>query len=102
VRRNSERSDRTRPVCLSTHRTTFPLHSLERRARSSGLDSATATAQIAAIQHSQQLYQNPFVNMAYTFIEPFPVGLIITLVSAAVLRRKAPVDSATAPSVMTT
>jgi hypothetical protein len=40
--------------------------------------------------------------MAYTFIEPFPVGLIITLVSAAVLRRKAPVDSATAPSVMTT
>jgi hypothetical protein len=53
-------------------------------------------------QHSQQLYQNPFVNMAYTFIEPFPVGLIITLVSAAVLRRKVPVDSATAPSVMTT
>jgi hypothetical protein len=72
------------------------------KVQSSGLDSATATAQIAAIQHSQQLYQNPFVNMAYTFIEPFPVGLIITLVSAAVLRRKAPVDSATAPSVMTT
>src|SRR6266700_5198393 len=47
---------------------------------------------IAAIQRSQQLYQNPFVNMAYTFMEPLPVGLIITLISAAILRRKAPVE----------
>jgi hypothetical protein len=30
--------------------------------------------------------------MAYTFIEPFPVGLIITGISAAILRRKAPVE----------
>jgi hypothetical protein len=59
-------------------------------------------AQIAAIQRSAQLYQNPFVNMAYTFIEPFPVGLVITLISAAALRRKAPVESATASAVTTT
>ena len=39
--------------------------------------------------------------MAYTFIEPLPVGLIITLISAAILRRKAPVGSAAAPAVMT-
>ena len=58
--------------------------------QSSGLDPATAAAQVAAIQHSQQLYQNPFVNMAYTFMEPLPVGLIITLISAVMLRRKAP------------
>src|SRR6201991_4405099 len=60
------------------------------KVQSSGLDPATTAARVAAIQHSQQLYQNPFINMAYTFIEPFPVGLIITLISAAVLRRKAP------------
>lgn len=60
--------------------------------QSSGLDPATTAAQVAAIQHSQQLYQNPFVNMAYTFMEPLPVGLIITLLSAAVLRRKAPAE----------
>jgi hypothetical protein len=59
------------------------------KVQSSGLDPATTAAQVAAIQHSQQLYQNPLVNMAYTFIEPFPVGLIITLISAAMLRRKA-------------
>jgi hypothetical protein len=58
--------------------------------RSAGLDSATTAARVAAIQHSQQLYQNPLVNIAYTIIEPLPVGLLITLISAAVLRRKAP------------
>jgi hypothetical protein len=63
----------------------------------SGLDPATAAAQVAAIQHSQQLYQNPFVNMAYTFIEPFPVGLIITLISAAVLRKKRQSQPAQSP-----
>lgn len=57
--------------------------------QSAGLDSATTAAQVAAIQHSQQLYQNPLVNMAYTFMEPLPVGLLITLISAALLRRKA-------------
>jgi hypothetical protein len=72
------------------------------KVQSSGLDTAAIAAQVAAIQRSAQLYQNPFVNMAYTFIEPFPVGLIMTLVSAAILRRKAPVESATAPGAMTT
>ena len=67
--------------------------------QSSGLDPATIAAQVAAIQRSAQLYQNPLVNMAYTFIEPFPVGLVITLVSAAVLRRRAPAGSG-APGVV--
>jgi hypothetical protein len=68
------------------------------KVQSSSPDPATVAAQVAAIRRSQQLYQNPFVNMAYTFIEPFPVGLIMTLVSAAILRRKAPVESAAASS----
>jgi hypothetical protein len=72
------------------------------KVQSSGLDPATTAAQVAAIQRSQQLYQNPFVNMAYTFMEPLPVGLIITLISAAILRRKAPVEPTAAPAVMTT
>ena len=68
----------------------------------SGLDPATTAAQVAAIQRSQQLYQNPLVNMAYTFMEPLPVGLIITLISAAILRRKAPAETAAASAAMTT
>ena len=70
------------------------------KVQASGLDPATTAAQVAAIERSQQLYQNPFVNMAYTFIEPLPVGLIITLISAAVLRRKGPVNPTAASAAM--
>jgi hypothetical protein len=66
--------------------------------QSAGLDPATTAAKVAEIQHSQQLYQNPFVNMAYTFIEPFPVGLIITLISAAILRKKTQSQPSQSPS----
>jgi hypothetical protein len=61
--------------------------------QSAGLDPVTTAARVAAVQHSQQLYQNPLVNMAYTFMEPAPVGLLITLISAALLRRKGPTPS---------
>jgi hypothetical protein len=70
------------------------------KVQSAGLDPATTAAQVAAIQRSQQLYQNPLVNIAYTFIEPFPVGLLITLLSALVLRKRArsPAPQATTAS----
>ena len=73
-----------------------------RHVQEAGLGPATTAARVAAIQHSQQLYQNPLINAAYTFIEPLPVGLIITLISAAVLRRKSGVEPTSAPAVMTT
>lgn len=31
---------------------------------------------------------NPLLNAAMTFIEPFPIGLAITLLSAGILRKK--------------
>jgi hypothetical protein len=70
------------------------------KVQSAGLDAATAAAKVAAIEHSQQLYQNPLVNMAYTFMEPLPVGVLITLLSAAILRRKAPVEPAAGSAAM--
>jgi F0F1-type ATP synthase assembly protein I len=67
------------------------------KVQSSGLDPATTARQIAAIQQSQQSYQNPLINLAYTFIEPLPVGLLITLISAAILRRRTRVEAAPVP-----
>jgi hypothetical protein len=72
------------------------------KVQSSGLDPATTAARVAAIQRSQQSYQNPLINMAYTFMEPLPVGLIITGVSAAILRRKVAVEPTAAPVSMPT
>lgn len=45
-------------------------------------ESATKMAGLA------KNYQNPLFNSAITFMEVFPVGLIMTLLSAAILRRK--------------
>jgi hypothetical protein len=70
------------------------------KVRSAGLDSATTAARVAALKHTQELYQNPIVNIAYTFIEPLPVGILITLISAAVLRRKSPAPSKSSPTAI--
>jgi len=39
----------------------------------------------------KKMYDNPFYNAGMTFMEPLPVGLLITLISAAILRKKRPV-----------
>jgi hypothetical protein len=73
-----------------------------RQVQAAHLDPATTAARIAEIQHSQQMYQNPLINMAYTFIEPLPVGVIITFVSAVILRRKARVEAVGASTAIRT
>ena len=56
-------------------------------------DGATAE-QIAKVSRDMaeftKLYANPLFNVAITFLEIFPVGLIMTLISAAILRTKKP------------
>jgi hypothetical protein len=54
----------------------------------SGASAAAIQAKTAELNKVKQDYNNPLINMAYTFIEPFPVGLVITLLSAGILRRK--------------
>ena len=58
------------------------------RARASGASEQAIKAQVAEMQRFEELYKNPFYNVAMTFIEPFPVGLVITLVAAGILSRK--------------
>jgi len=37
----------------------------------------------------REMYKNPAINVAMTFMEVFPVYLLVTLASAAILRKKA-------------
>ena len=64
------------------------------KAQASGESAQVVQAKIEKIQQMKIMYANPLYNVLYTFIEPFPVGLAITLISAAVLRRKARPESA--------
>jgi hypothetical protein len=57
--------------------------------KASGAGPAAIQAQIEQVKKYKEIEDNPLLNAAMTFIEPFPVGLVITLISAAVLKKKA-------------
>ena len=65
----------------------YQAHAVE-KARASGASQAAIDRRAAEMQRFAELYRNPAINVAITFIEPLPVGLIIALVSAAILRRR--------------
>jgi hypothetical protein len=63
--------------------------------RTAGASATVIQAKITELNQLKQNYKNPLYNSALTFLEPFPVGLLITLISAGILRkkRKAPVPA---------
>ena len=56
--------------------------------KASGANQAAIDQRVAEMQRLAEMYRNPVINSAMTFIEPLPVGLVIALVSAGVLRRR--------------
>ena len=68
-------------------------HMIE-KARASGASDAVILAKVEEINRTRRMYENPLINSLMTFIEPFPIGLVITLVSAAILRKKRPEQQA--------
>jgi hypothetical protein len=56
--------------------------------QASGASAAAVQEQVEQLRKYKAMYDNPLFNAAITFIEPFPIGLVITLVSSAVLRRR--------------
>jgi len=61
--------------------------------RSTGASEAAIRETTARMAEMAKHYSNPLFNSAITFMEVFPVGLIMTLISAAILRRKPPQDA---------
>jgi hypothetical protein len=64
--------------------------------RASGESAAAIAAEEAEMTRFAQRYRNPLFNSAITFLEIFPVGLVMTLISAAILRRKPAAGARTA------
>jgi len=56
--------------------------------RAKGATDAAIAAKKVEMEKMKTMLNNPLLNAAMTFIEPFPVGLVVTLISAAVLRRR--------------
>jgi hypothetical protein len=59
-----------------------------KRAQNSGLQGAALERKIAEARKFEAMYSNPLYNAAITLLEPLPVGMVMALVSAGVLRRK--------------
>ena len=57
--------------------------------RVAGASQQVIDAKLQEMKDFKVMYDNPFINAAITFLEPFPVGLIVTVISAAILRKKA-------------
>lgn len=51
-----------------------------------GMAGAELEAYVAQMQEMSAMYRNPMMRLPMTFLEIFPVGLIVSLFSAALLR----------------
>lgn len=59
-----------------------------REMQTKGATAAAIAAKQKELIEFQTMYRNPLINVAFTLLEVFPVGLIVTLISAAILRRR--------------
>jgi MFS family permease len=57
------------------------------QARQAGATEQELVEKTAEMARFREMYKNPLINAGITLIEVFPVGLVVTVVSAAILRR---------------
>jgi hypothetical protein len=57
--------------------------------RQSGATEAVLQQKLKTMEEYKSMTANPFLNALITFTEPLPVGFIVALLSAAILRKKA-------------
>jgi len=63
------------------------------KAKASGASQQAIEETARQMAEFKKMYDNPLINAAFTFVEPFPIGLVVTLISAAVLKKKRPAGS---------
>jgi hypothetical protein len=60
------------------------------KAKASGASQQKLDETARQMVEMKKMLDRPLVNAAVTFIEPLPVGLLVTLISAGVLKKKRP------------
>lgn len=56
--------------------------------RASGASAEQIAQMVEKTNTMKSILENPFLNAAIAFLEPLPVGLVMTLISALILRRR--------------
>ncbi len=70
--------------------------SLINAAKADDLSASEEAARLAEIEDAKELYRNPLFRLPITFVEVFPVGLVIALISAAILKNSKVLPARTA------
>lgn len=65
----------------------YAAHMVE-RVNASGASQQKVEETERKAEQFKVMYDNPAINVAMTFVEVFPIGLVVTLASAGILRRK--------------
>lgn len=65
----------------------FAVHYLE-EIKNSGATAAEISAKTTEINSMKELYKNPVMVVLFTYLEILPVGVVVSIVSALVLRKQ--------------
>ena len=69
----------------------FAAHMLD-ELKASGVGQSEIDAQAKEMAQFVVMYKNPFFNALMTYVEILPVGLIVTLISSFILKRKTKIN----------
>ncbi|MNK40586.1 hypothetical protein D3C87_592360 [compost metagenome] len=59
-----------------------------KEAKDSGASAAELAKQAKELAYNQQLYKNPIMVVLFTYMEILPVGILVSLIAALILKRK--------------
>ena len=65
----------------------YAAHAVE-RLKNSGASQAEIDKQVTMMNQYKEMYKNPVMVFFLTFIEPLPVGVIVSVISAFIVRMK--------------
>lgn len=77
----------------------YTAYALE-QARQAGASADAIAAQAKQMREFTEMYKNPLVNIAFTLLEPLPVALVFTLLTAGITSRKRSPQGKTAAAVL--
>lgn len=63
---------------------------MEQKLNASDLPAAAVEAELKELREFGEMYKNPVVKVGFTYLEILPVGLLISLICAAILKRRDP------------